>query len=64
MGVSAAAGFISMARNLKLKVIAEGVETGGQLAFMNKYGCDEGQGYYFAQPLPHNEFIDYFRKHF
>jgi diguanylate cyclase (GGDEF)-like protein/PAS domain S-box-containing protein len=43
---------ISMARNLKLKVIAEGVETSEQLAFLRKHHCDEIQGYYFSRPLP------------
>lgn len=42
---------ISMAKSLKLKVIAEGVENGEQLAFMRERGCDEIQGYYFSKPL-------------
>lgn len=54
---------ISMARNLKLRVIAEGVETGGQLSFLNQHGCDEGQGYYFARPMQHGEFVAYFNTH-
>jgi diguanylate cyclase (GGDEF)-like protein/PAS domain S-box-containing protein len=41
---------ISMAHNLSLKVIAEGVETAPQLAFLSSSGCDEIQGYYFARP--------------
>jgi diguanylate cyclase (GGDEF)-like protein/PAS domain S-box-containing protein len=55
---------ISMARNLKLKVVAEGVETNGQLTFLNQHGCDEGQGYYFAKPVPHDEFSVYFKRQF
>jgi len=51
---------ISMARSLKLKVVAEGVETAAQLAFLNQHGCDQGQGYYFAQPLPKQEFRAHF----
>ncbi len=43
---------ISMARSLKLKVIAEGVETADQLAFLKKRECDEMQGYYFSKPMP------------
>ncbi len=54
---------ISMARNLKLKVTAEGVETDRQLAFLNQHGCDQGQGYYFSPPLPHQEFLAFFRKY-
>ncbi|HXF67692.1 MAG TPA: PAS domain S-box protein [Burkholderiales bacterium] len=46
---------ISMAHSLGLKVVAEGVETESQLAFLSEYGCDEIQGYYFARPMPAEE---------
>jgi len=42
---------ISMARSLNLKVIAEGVETEEQMAFLRAHQCDEIQGYYFSKPL-------------
>jgi EAL domain-containing protein (putative c-di-GMP-specific phosphodiesterase class I) len=42
---------ISMAHNLGLKVVAEGVETAAQLAFLVEHGCDEFQGFYFSRPL-------------
>lgn len=41
---------IAMAHALKLKTVAEGVETAEQLAFLRTHGCDEAQGYYFAAP--------------
>ena len=47
---------ISMAHSLKLKVIAEGVESAEQLAFLKQQGCDEIQGYYFSQPVTAGEF--------
>jgi predicted signal transduction protein with EAL and GGDEF domain len=45
-----------MARGLKLRVIAEGVETLEELAFLRAYRCDEAQGYYFSQPVPAQQF--------
>lgn len=42
---------INLAHNLGMKVIAEGVETKGQLDFLTEHGCDEIQGFYFSIPL-------------
>ena len=48
---------ISLARNLNKKVIAEGVETHGQLSFLKTHGCLLAQGYYFSRPIPLESFI-------
>lgn len=53
---------IGLARNLDMKVIAEGVETQEQLAFLMKHGCDEVQGYLIARPLPAEDFAARFLK--
>jgi diguanylate cyclase (GGDEF)-like protein/PAS domain S-box-containing protein len=47
---------ISMAQSLKLRVVAEGVETLEQLEFLQAQECDEAQGYYFSRPVPPLEF--------
>ena len=45
-----------MARNLGLKVIAEGVEESAQAEALLALGCDEAQGYYFGRPVPATDF--------
>lgn len=49
---------IGMARNLGLDVIAEGVETEEQRAFLERHGCDDYQGYLFSKPVPIEAFED------
>jgi diguanylate cyclase (GGDEF)-like protein/PAS domain S-box-containing protein len=47
---------IAMAHSLKLKVVAEGVETAGQLEFLRALGCDSAQGYLFSEPVDEERF--------
>jgi diguanylate cyclase (GGDEF)-like protein/PAS domain S-box-containing protein len=47
---------ISMARSLKLRVVAEGVETLEELEFLHANRCEEAQGYYFSHPVPAQQF--------
>jgi EAL domain-containing protein (putative c-di-GMP-specific phosphodiesterase class I) len=47
---------ISMANNLGMQTIAEGVETSEQLELLRLLGCNEVQGYYFSKPLPADQF--------
>ena len=50
---------VMLARTLQLKVVAEGIEQPAQLAFLRELGCDLGQGYYFARPLPVDQMQGY-----
>jgi EAL domain-containing protein (putative c-di-GMP-specific phosphodiesterase class I) len=54
---------VSLAHSLRLKVVAEGVETPAQLDFLKTTGCDEYQGYHFSRPLPAAEFERLIRSH-
>ncbi|WP_081933610.1 bifunctional diguanylate cyclase/phosphodiesterase [Massilia sp. 9096] len=56
------ASIIALAHNLRLSVIAEGVETAEQLDYLRHQGCDEMQGYYFSRPLPVHEFEQLLRQ--
>jgi diguanylate cyclase (GGDEF)-like protein/PAS domain S-box-containing protein len=49
--VSITAAIINLAKCLKLKVTAEGVENEAQLTLLRKHGCDEAQGFFFSKPL-------------
>ncbi len=51
---------LAMANSLNYETVAEGVETIGQLEFMAEYGCTFAQGYYFAKPMPEEEFVVWF----
>jgi EAL domain-containing protein (putative c-di-GMP-specific phosphodiesterase class I) len=45
---------INLARSLRMKVVAEGVESPDELALLKSMGCDLGQGYLFSKPVPEN----------
>src|SRR5882724_10280363 len=49
---------ISMGRSLKLRVVAEGVETQQELEFLQAHQCDEAQGYYFSRPVVARQFAN------
>jgi diguanylate cyclase (GGDEF)-like protein/PAS domain S-box-containing protein len=55
---------IAMAHSLKMKVVAEGVETREQLAFLQSQHCDEMQGYFYSRPVTDSEFTKLLEKGF
>ena len=52
-------GVISMAHNLDLEVVAEGVETEAQAAFLRKNQCNLLQGFAFARPMPFEDLVNF-----
>ncbi|MEG3620359.1 EAL domain-containing protein [Magnetovibrio sp. PR-2] len=55
--VTMAKAIVNMAQNLGLKIIAEGIETERQSAFLHALGSDVGQGYLFSRPVSYEEFV-------
>jgi len=54
---------IAMAHSLRLRTVAEGVETGDQVEFLRMHDCDEIQGYYFSRPLPYDQLVAKLQAH-
>ena len=54
---------VNLGHTLKMKVVAEGIEHERQLEFLKSEGCDEGQGYLIAKPMPHDEFVAFLKHH-
>ena len=52
---------IAMGRTLSLTVIAEGVETKEQEAFLRDHNCDQSQGYYFSKPISSDDFVSFMK---
>jgi diguanylate cyclase (GGDEF)-like protein len=53
---------ISLAHSLRLRVVAEGVETGEQLEFLRELGCDQYQGFYCSPAVPSDDFVDLLKR--
>ncbi len=53
---------VSMSQELGLGLLAEGAETKEQVALLDQIGCDHVQGYYFAKPMPQDEFFELLKK--
>jgi EAL domain-containing protein (putative c-di-GMP-specific phosphodiesterase class I) len=57
-GSSIVSAVINLGKSLNQRVIAEGIETADQLAFLRDQHCGEGQGYYFGRPLAADQFVE------
>jgi EAL domain-containing protein (putative c-di-GMP-specific phosphodiesterase class I)/GGDEF domain-containing protein len=53
---------VAMGRQLKLRMVAEGIEELGELAVMRRIGCEAGQGYLFQRPVPADQFTAFMRE--
>ncbi|MDH5766844.1 MAG: EAL domain-containing protein, partial [Gammaproteobacteria bacterium] len=54
---------ISMAKNFKLNIVAEGIETEYQFDYLTQLDCDLFQGFYFSRPLKETDFIKFYQSH-
>lgn len=55
-------GIVRLLHEMKLEVVAEGVETGENAAFLKELCCDRGQGFYYNRAVPADELLDYLEK--
>jgi EAL domain-containing protein (putative c-di-GMP-specific phosphodiesterase class I) len=53
---------VAMARQLKMRTVAEGIEEPGELEVMREIGCDAGQGFLFQRPMPAEAFPAFLRE--
>lgn len=56
-----AESIVDLAKKLDLHTVAEGVETQAEFEFIKKLGCETGQGYFFAKPMPHDALLAFLR---
>ncbi|GIC75389.1 hypothetical protein FMO003_08150 [Moritella sp. F3] len=54
---------MTMSHSMNLDVVAEGIETPSQLAFLQQHNCEYGQGYYFSKPIEVSEITAFFNNH-
>ena len=62
-GRNMVATIVTIAHNLGLDVVAEGVETENQLSFLSGLRCEQMQGFLYSKPLPEKQFTDYILSH-
>ena len=53
---------VKMAKGLGLEVVAEGINSAQDEEALRGFGCDIGQGYYYAKPMPHEQYLDWLSK--
>ena len=54
---------LALGKSLGVTMVAEGVETGEQQAFLERHACHEMQGFYFSRPIPPEQFAEFYRTH-
>lgn len=55
---------VLMANKLELGILAEGVETREQIEMLRNIGCDQVQGYYYAKPMPEEDFFELLKQQY